>query len=77
MSVTVFEKSQKKSPSILQAKWATFLPVLPDRSIEIGQKLVEMQISKHSNETFGVICKQCVCVFSGKEVNYKAFLCQA
>ena len=34
--------------------------VLPDRSVLIGQKLVEnAKLSKNSNETFWVIFKQC------------------
>ena len=33
--------------------------MLPDRSILIGQKLVEIPKFKNSNETFWVIFKQC------------------
>ena len=37
--------------------------VLPERSILVGQKLVKIPKSKNSNETFGLILKQCAQVF--------------
>ena len=50
--------------------------VLPDMSILIGQKLVEMPKLKHSNATFWVLFKQCGIVsFCLPEVlNYVPFI---
>ena len=38
--------------------------MLPDRSILIGQKLMENAQLENSNETFSVICQQCAYTYS-------------